>query len=83
MVAFISLMCNRAFSASQYALMASLSVAGKNTLASGSGWMVDMMDGNWSLFFIITAVMVIPGLLVLRHLKQDIASAEKKVSVPK
>lgn len=83
MVAFISLMCNRAFSASQYALMASLSVAGKNTLASGSGWMVDMMGGNWSLFFIITAVMVIPGLLVLRHLKQDIASAEKKVSVPK
>lgn len=30
MVAFISLLCNRAFSATQYALMASLSVAGRN-----------------------------------------------------
>ena len=77
MVAFISLMCNRAFSASQYALMASLSVAGKNTLAAGSGWIVDTMNGNWSLFFILTALMVIPGLLFLRSLKHDIARAEK------
>lgn len=77
MVAFISLMCNRAFSASQYALMASLSVAGKNTLAAGSGWIVDAMNGNWSLFFILTAVMVIPGLLFLRSLKHDISRAEK------
>ena len=77
MVAFISLMCNRAFSASQYALMASLSVAGKNTLAAGSGWIIDAMNGNWSLFFILTAVMVIPGLLFLRSLKHDISRAEK------
>ncbi len=53
MVAFISLMCNRTFSASQYALMASLSVAGKNLLASGSGYIVDKLDGDWSTFFII------------------------------
>ncbi|WP_218352390.1 AmpG family muropeptide MFS transporter [Alteromonas lipotrueiana] len=76
MVAFISLMCNRTFSASQYALMASLSVAGKNTLASSGGWVVDILNGNWSLFFVLTAVMVIPGLLLLRTLRTDIAQAE-------
>ncbi|MEC8373956.1 MAG: MFS transporter, partial [Pseudomonadota bacterium] len=36
MVAFISLLCNRAFSATQYALMASLSVAGRTLVASSS-----------------------------------------------
>ncbi len=80
MVAFISLMCNRTFSASQYALMASLSVAGKNTLATSSGWIVDSLNGNWSLFFILTAVMVTPGLLFLRTLRQDIAIAEKNAA---
>ncbi|QPG05313.1 MFS transporter [Salinimonas marina] len=79
MVAFISLMCNRTFSASQYALMASLSVAGKNTLASSGGWVVDMLQGNWSLFFVLTAVMVIPGLMLLRTLRHDIAAAENTV----
>ena len=78
MVAFISLMCNRTFSASQYALMASLSVAGKNLLASGSGYIVDKLDGDWSTFFIITALMVIPSLLFLRAIKPHIVKAEQQ-----
>ena len=78
MVAFISLMCNRTFSASQYALMASLSVAGKNLLASGSGYIVDKLDGDWSTFFIITALMVIPSLLFLRAIKPHIMKAEQQ-----
>ena len=65
MVAFISLLCNRAFSATQYALMASLSVAGRTLVASSSGFVVDSLEGNWSLFFILTAVMVIPSLCFL------------------
>lgn len=78
MVAFISLLCNRAFSASQYALMASLSVAGRTLLASGSGFIVDFLDGNWSLFFTLTALMVIPSLLFLRALKGQILRLEKQ-----
>ena len=54
MVAFISLLCNRAFSATQYALMASLSVAGRTLVASSSGLVVDSLEGNWSLFFILS-----------------------------
>ena len=78
LVAFISLMCNQAFSASQYALMASLGVFGRTLLASGSGFIVDWMDGNWQGFFILTAVMVIPSLLFLYSIREDIHRLEKR-----
>jgi PAT family beta-lactamase induction signal transducer AmpG len=78
MVAFISLLCNRAFSASQYALMASLSVAGRTLLASSSGFLVDALDGNWSVFFILTAVMVTPSLLFLRSIRSKINIIEQR-----
>ena len=73
MVAFISLLCNHTFSASQYALMASLSVLGRTVLGGSSGWVVDSLNGNWSVFFILTAIMVIPALILLHHLRKHIA----------
>lgn len=76
MVAFISLLCNRAFSATQYALMASLSVAGRTLVASSSGLVVDSLSGNWSLFFILTAVMVIPSLCFLYAIRHHIKRVE-------
>ena len=76
MVAFISLLCNRAFSATQYALMASLSVAGRTLVASSSGFIVDSLEGNWSLFFILTAVMVIPSLCFLYSIRHHIKRVE-------
>lgn len=78
LVAFISLMCNQAFSASQYALMASLGVLGRTLLASSSGFIVDGMDGNWSAFFILTAVMVIPSLVFLWSIRKDISRLEQR-----
>ena len=77
MVAFISLLCNRAFSATQSALMASLSVASRTLLASASGILVDAMGGNWALFFILTALMVIPSLVILYRLRHNITAIEK------
>lgn len=79
MVAFISLLCNRAFSATQYALMASLGVLGRTSLASASGFIVDAMGGNWSLFFILTAVMVIPSLLFLWSIKAQVTELEQRM----
>ncbi|NDV91486.1 MFS transporter [Alteromonas sp. 345S023] len=76
MVAFISLLCNRAFSATQYALMASLSVAGRTFVASSSGFVVDYLNGNWSLFFIITALMVLPSLYFLYRIRHKIKALE-------
>jgi PAT family beta-lactamase induction signal transducer AmpG len=76
LVAFISLLCNQAFSAAQYALMASLGVFGRTLLASSSGFIVDGLEGNWALFFVLTAVMVIPSLLFLYTIKADIMRLE-------
>lgn len=78
LVAFISLLCNQAFSASQYALMASLGVLGRTSLASASGVLVDWMDGNWQAFFVLTALMVIPSLLFLYAIRDRIHALEAR-----
>ncbi|SFV66186.1 AmpG permease [hydrothermal vent metagenome] len=64
-VAFISHLTNRAYTATQYALMASAGNFGRTIFASGSGLLVDYLNGDWITFFIITALMVIPSLLML------------------
>jgi len=65
MVAFLSMLCNRSFTAAQYALLASLGNFARTLLSSSSGMLVDWLDGNWALFFVLTAVMVIPSLVFL------------------
>lgn len=80
-VSFLSYLTSRSFTATQYALMASLGNLARTTLSSFSGVMVDKLDGNWSLFFIITALMVIPSLLMLliisKHIKTVMNHSEK------
>ena len=64
-VAFISLLVDRTYTATQYALLASIGTLGRTTLAASSGELVDWLNGDWGIFFIITAVMVIPSLICL------------------
>lgn len=71
-VSFLSIMCNHAFSASQYAILASLSTAGRTLLSSLSGVLVDALDGKWEVFFVITALMIIPSLLLLFSLRKSL-----------
>lgn len=66
-VSFLSWLSGRAFSATQYALLSSLGNLGRTTLSSFSGQMVDMLHGNWTLFFICTSLMVLPGLVLLLY----------------
>ena len=76
-VAFISMLVDRTYTATQYALLASIGTAGRTTLAASSGAMVDWLNGNWGIFFIITAVMVIPSLIFLYMIKNNIKLSEK------
>ena len=71
-VAFISVLVNRQYTATQYALLASIGTLGRTTLASSSGSLVDYLNGDWGLFFIITCVMVIPSLILIFFLKGKI-----------
>ena len=71
-VAFISLLVDRTYTATQYALLASIGTAGRTTLAASSGAMVDFLNGDWGIFFIITAVMVIPSLIILWFIRKQL-----------
>ena len=71
-VAFISLLVDRTYTATQYALLASIGTAGRTTLASSSGALVDWLNGDWGTFFILTAVMVIPSLICLWFIKDKL-----------
>jgi len=76
-VAFISLLVDRTYTATQYALLASIGTAGRTTLASSSGTLVDWLNGDWGIFFILTAIMVIPSLICLWFIKDKLRIREK------
>ena len=71
-VAFISLLVDRTYTATQYALLSSIGTAGRTTLAASSGALVDWLNGDWGVFFIITAIMVIPSLIFLFLIKDKL-----------
>ena len=76
-VAFISLLVDRTYTATQYALLASLGTAGRTTLASSSGALVDWLNGDWGIFFILTSIMVIPSLICLWFIRNKIKIGEE------
>lgn len=71
LVAFLSAITNKSFSATQYALFASIGNFGRISLAGASGYMVDLL-GSWSVFFIVTTLMVIPSLILLMLIRKDL-----------
>ena len=82
-VAFISMLVDRTYTATQYALMASIGTAGRTLLAGSSGALVDWLEGDWATFFIITTLMVIPSLICLwairGRLREMLAGAQVRL----
>jgi len=99
-VAFISLLVDRTYTATQYALLASIGTAGRTIMASSSGALVDSLESGalinlkykfinlgsisipsfenpWAVFFVITAIMVIPSLICLWFIKDKLKLSEK------
>jgi PAT family beta-lactamase induction signal transducer AmpG len=64
-ISFISYFTSRTHTGTQYAMMSSISNFGKTTLAAGSGAIVYFLNGEWAVFFVLTTLMVIPGLCLL------------------
>jgi PAT family beta-lactamase induction signal transducer AmpG len=67
-VAYLSALCNKRFTGTQFALLTSLMAAGRTLLSSGGGWLADQMD--WVSFFVATTALAIPGLLLLLWLRR-------------
>jgi PAT family beta-lactamase induction signal transducer AmpG len=62
-VAYMSSLCNVAYTATQYALLTSLMAMSRTVLSSGAGWLAEQVA--WSSFFVITTLAALPGLLLL------------------
>ena len=71
-VAFISMLVDRTYTATQYALLASIGTAGRTLFAASSGALVDWLDGDWGTFFVITTLMVIPSLICLWAIRKKL-----------
>lgn len=81
-ISFISYFTSRTYTGTQYALMSSVSNFGRTTLAASSGGIVDYLQGDWALFFILTALMVIPGLLLLLWISKQITQYQDRHDDP-
>lgn len=62
-VAYLSSLCNIAYTATQYALLSSISSIGRTIMAAPAGYIVDSF--GWINFFWITTFFGIPGLILL------------------
>ena len=74
-VVLLTALCNVRFSATQYALLSSLSAVGRVFLGPIAAWLVPQV--GWSIFFSITALSAIPGLLLVVALRRPIERAEE------
>jgi len=62
-VAYLSVLCNTAYTGTQYALFTSFMAFGRTWLSAMSGWVADQTD--WVIFFVISTFVALPGLLML------------------
>lgn len=79
--AFVSLLmglCNHRYSATQYALLSSLAALGRTFIAPTSGYVVESV--GWANFFLITTFTALPGLFMLRWLRDDIARMKQEIT---
>ena len=77
-VTFLSYYTSRLHTATQYGALASIGTAGRTVMAASSGMLVDALGGAWAIFFVITAVMVTPSLLILAWLSNHIKKVTGK-----
>ena len=62
-VAYLSILTNTEFTATQYALLSALMSLGRSFLSSPSGYLVDAV--GWFEFFVYSSIIALPGLLLL------------------
>ena len=69
-VAYLSVLCNTAYTGTQFALFTSFMAFGRTLLSASSGWVVEMM--GWFDFFLISTVVALPGLLLLLWMMKNL-----------
>ncbi len=67
-VAYLSSLSRGAFSGTQFALLTSLMALGRTLFGGASGWLATA--AGWPLFWVCTALLALPGLLLLAALQE-------------
>ncbi len=69
-VSFVMALCSKRYSATQFALLSSLSALGRVFISPTSGYMVQWM--GWASFFVFTTITAVPGLLLVWWVRNQI-----------
>jgi PAT family beta-lactamase induction signal transducer AmpG len=68
-LAFMALLTNRRFTATQYALLSSFASLGRNFFSGFSGVMVEQL--GWATFFVTCATIALPGILLAVYIHRQ------------
>lgn len=72
-VAYLSSLCNVHYTATQYALLSSLAAFGRTVFSTPAGYAAKVLGWEW--FFILSALLAIPGLVILWVLNKRLSKA--------
>jgi PAT family beta-lactamase induction signal transducer AmpG len=78
-VAYLSRLCNPAFTATQYALLSALAALARTFLAGGGGYLAEKL--GWQNFFLTSTAACLPSLLLLLWLMRHSAETQEPHSV--
>ena len=73
-VALIMALCNKRFSAFQYALLSMLALMPRYLLGGPAGWLAD--HGGWGVYFVVAFAAGLPGLLMVWLMRDRIAALD-------
>ncbi|MGP2730942.1 MFS transporter, partial [Serratia marcescens] len=74
-VALLMTLCNRSFSATQFALLSALSAVGRVYVGPIAGWFVEAH--GWPLFYLFSIAAALPGLLLLGICRQTLEHTQQ------
>lgn len=74
-VALLMTLCNRSFSATQFALLSALSAVGRVYVGPIAGWFVEAH--GWSTFYLFSVAISVPGILLLLICKNTLEYTQR------
>lgn len=78
LVAYVSSLCNKTYTATQYALLSSIMGVSRDIFSSTSGMVASFL--GWKLFFVVSAFISLPSLLIIWFFVQDDPKNNTKVA---
>lgn len=79
-VALLMTLCNRSFSATQFALLSALSAVGRVYVGPAAGWLVELW--GWPTFYAFTVLAALPGLLLLAFCRNTLHAVQHSGDFP-